>query len=67
MNVLARALRGADPRRWPRTGVAPTRQLEPPVLVEPPVDLASDDPLLAYLLRDGGAVDLDTVKLDSLA
>jgi serine phosphatase RsbU (regulator of sigma subunit)/anti-sigma regulatory factor (Ser/Thr protein kinase) len=65
MNMLARALRGAIPRRWPRTSVAQTRGPEHSLVVQPPVDLAPDDPLLAYLLREGGAVNLADVKLDS--
>src|SRR5438477_6069256 len=65
MNVLAHALRRVIPRRWPRSGVAPIPPVAQGLLVEPPVDLASDDLLLAHLLRAGGAVDLDTLTVDS--
>jgi serine phosphatase RsbU (regulator of sigma subunit)/anti-sigma regulatory factor (Ser/Thr protein kinase) len=66
MNMLAHTLRRAIPRRWPRSAAAtagPVEQLQ--LVTEPPVELAPTDPLLGYLLRAGGAVELDALTLES--
>ena len=48
-----------------RPPVAPTA---PPEVKEvPPVDIAPDDPIIAYFLSAPGVVDLDTLRLDSPA
>ncbi|HWQ13720.1 MAG TPA: SpoIIE family protein phosphatase [Roseiflexaceae bacterium] len=65
MTALLRTLwqalrREAAPQSRPAAG-APLVHRE----VAPPLDIASDDPLIAYLLRAGGAVEVDTIELDS--
>ena len=56
-------------RVWRRerqtTATAPTTQA--PVPAGPEVDIAPNDPLLAYLASSTGAVDLDSLELDSPA
>jgi serine phosphatase RsbU (regulator of sigma subunit)/anti-sigma regulatory factor (Ser/Thr protein kinase) len=66
MNALAHALRRSFPRGWARSTRAATPAAEAsPVVTQPAVDLAPNDPLLAYLQSVGGAVDLETLKLQS--
>jgi serine phosphatase RsbU (regulator of sigma subunit)/anti-sigma regulatory factor (Ser/Thr protein kinase) len=48
-------------------GAAPARAATGAALTDAPVDIASADPLLAYLESAGGAVDLDALQLDSPA
>ena len=58
------------PRRRLRRRRAATPEAPAPVAVgtaEAPVDIAPNDPLLAYLQSAGGAVDLETLEIDSPA
>jgi serine phosphatase RsbU (regulator of sigma subunit)/anti-sigma regulatory factor (Ser/Thr protein kinase) len=64
MNALARALR----RRAKRTGAAeaPAARVEhSPGFATPPVDIAPNDPILAYFQTVSGAVDIESLDIDS--
>jgi serine phosphatase RsbU (regulator of sigma subunit)/anti-sigma regulatory factor (Ser/Thr protein kinase) len=54
-------------RRAPATDVVAQTQAPTPVTHTPAVDIADDDPLLAYMTQAGGAVDLNTVTIQSPA
>ena len=58
MNALTRALRGRARRR--RAAEAPAARAEqPPGFATPPVDIAPNDPILAYFQTVSGAVDIE--------
>ena len=65
MNALAHALQRSIPRVWQRSTPATVAAGALVGKPDSPVDLAPNDPLLAYLLTDGGVVELDHLNLDS--
>jgi serine phosphatase RsbU (regulator of sigma subunit) len=52
-------------RRRPAVAAPPTQRPAPPVVTGPDIDLAANDPLVAYLLSHASAVDITGLQLDS--
>ncbi len=65
MTVLSRTLRRVIRRGEPAITLAPKAVQPASARPAPDVDIADNDPLLAYLQSAPGAVDLDTLELDS--
>jgi serine phosphatase RsbU (regulator of sigma subunit)/anti-sigma regulatory factor (Ser/Thr protein kinase) len=67
MSALTRSFRHTLLRRRGVAEAEPARPPEPPPPEPAPVDIAPNDPLVAYFQGVTGAVDIDTLKLDSPA
>lgn len=66
MSTIGNALRRVRPRRAKRTDVE-TRDDLSAVPQAPPVDIAPNDPVIAYFQSASGAVDIDGLELESPA
>src|SRR5205085_8557091 len=70
MTALTRSVLNRLSRRRPAAGdLAVTQDQQEPVALpeQAPVEIAPNDPLLAYLQAAGGAVDVGALELDSPA
>ena len=68
MSALPGAFRRVVLRRPPRVREAATRGAPTPEIAEaPPIDIAPNDPILAYFQSASGAVDIDSLELESPA
>lgn len=67
MTALSRTLRRVVRRREPAIAEIPEAAERSPVADAPIVEIAENDPILAYLQSAAGAVDLETLELDSPA
>jgi len=67
MTALTRTLRRVVRRREPEIVELPEAPERSPVADAPAVEIADNDPILAYLQSAPGAVDLETLELDSPA
>jgi len=67
MTALTRTLRRVVRRREPEIVELPEAPERSPVADAPAVEIAENDPILAYLQSAPGAVDLETLELDSPA
>jgi len=67
MTALTRTLRRVVRRREPEIVELPEAPERSPVADAPAVEIAENDPILAYLQSASGAVDLETLELDSPA